>query len=38
MTSNSKGATDTKFWIFSESDGIPEPPRGIKLVEKGDPY
>ena len=25
----------TKFWIFSEFDGIPEPPREFKLLEGG---
>ena len=30
--------TLTKFWIFSKFDGISEPPRGIRIVERGDPY
>ena len=35
MAPKSKGGTHTKFWIFSKPDGIPKPPRGIKIVERG---
>ena len=35
MAPKSKGGTHTKFWIFSKPDGIPKPPKGIKIVERG---